>query len=165
MLADTVVKQMASPQDEEWLRQLWLREWNGETMVTCGQTYHLQQLEALIAWRGDTRVGALTYYEGGHAYELMSLNALQQGLGIGGQLMWALEHLAFAHGVSRLWLVTTNDNLDALRFYQRRGFRLIRIDSGAVDRAREIKPEIPKEGNFGIPIHDELILEKSMVIY
>ncbi|MFD0788518.1 GNAT family N-acetyltransferase, partial [Micromonospora azadirachtae] len=66
---------------------------------------------------------------------------------------------ARAAGLPRLWLITTNDNLRALRFYQRRGLRLVGVDPGAVDRARRLKPEIPLLGEDGIPLHDELILE------
>lgn len=59
----------------------------------------------------------------------------------------------------RLWLVTTNSNLDALRFYQRRGLHLVRVWPDAMNRSRELKPEIPMIGDFGIAIRDELELE------
>ena len=63
----------------------------------------------------------------------------------------------------RLWVLTTNDNVDALRFYQRRGFRLTGLHACAVDRARtQLKPEIPPEGEYGIPLRDELVLEKAL---
>jgi hypothetical protein len=58
-----------------------------------------------------------------------------------------------------VWLVTTNDNLDALRFYQRRGLRLVAVHAGAVDEARRLKPEIARVGEYGIPIRDEIELE------
>ena len=61
--------------------------------------------------------------------------------------------------VRRLWLVTTNDNLDALRFYQRRGLRIVAVSPGAVDRSRALKPEIPRLGAYGIPLRDEIVLE------
>lgn len=60
----------------------------------------------------------------------------------------------------RIWLVTTNDNLDALRFYQRRGFSLCALRPGAVDDARHtLKPSISRTGAYGIPLRDELELE------
>jgi hypothetical protein len=59
--------------------------------------------------------------------------------------------------------VTTNDNVDALRFYQRRGFRLRAVRPGAVDDARRtLKPEIPAVGEQGIPIRDEIELERAI---
>ena len=61
-----------------------------------------------------------------------------------------------------MWLVTTNDNLDALRVYQRRGFRLAELRAGAVDAARALKPSIPVTGRYGIPLRDELILVRPL---
>lgn len=70
-----------------------------------------------------------------------------------------MTRAAAAAGASRLWLVTTNDNVDALRFYQRHGFRLHALHPGAVDRSRAtLKPEIPPLGAHGIPLRDELVL-------
>lgn len=65
-------------------------------------------------------------------------------------------------GMRRLWLVTTNDNLDALRFYQRRGLRIVDVAPGAVDAARAVKPSTPLTGEYGIPLRDELTLELSL---
>ena len=65
------------------------------------------------------------------------------------------DHVEVARrvGCTQVWLTTTNDNLDALRFYQRRGFRLARIRPGAMDAARaSLKPEIPEVGSHGIPM-------------
>jgi len=83
-----------------------------------------------------------------------------EGQGAGTALLTAVEAAAAAAGCRRLWLITTNDNLDALRFYQRRGYRLAALYPGAVDEARRVKPTIPLVGNHGIPLHDELELEK-----
>ena len=70
--------------------------------------------------------------------------------------------LARRQGCTRLWVITTNDNVDALRFYQRRGFRLVRVHRGAVDRSRaSLKPEIPPVGAYGIPLRDEIELDQQ----
>ena len=75
----------------------------------------------------------------------------------------AIEALARDAGCTRLWLITTNDNVDALRFYQRRGFRLAKLHPGAVDDSRaRLKPGIPKLGDHGIPLRDELELELEL---
>ena len=65
-------------------------------------------------------------------------------------------------GVRELWLLTTNDNVDALRFYQRRGFALAELHVGGVDRARSLKPWIPSVGSDGIPMRDELVLVRRL---
>jgi GNAT superfamily N-acetyltransferase len=93
---------------------------------------------------------------------LTSLNAVAAGKGVGSALLAAVENAVRAAGACRLWLITTNDNVDALRFYQRRGFRLTRLHAGAVDEARRLKPTIPAIGEYGIPIHDEIVLEKAL---
>jgi hypothetical protein len=61
-----------------------------------------------------------------------------------------------------VWLITSNDNLNALRFYQRRGYRLAAVHRDAIVLARQIKPEIPLVGDFGIPLTDEIELEKLL---
>jgi GNAT superfamily N-acetyltransferase len=148
--------------DRRWLADLWRSEWSGETMVTRGRVHRLRDLSALIARDGDRRVGAVTFRIEDDECELLSLNASEPGRGVGGELLGAVEQAARGAGCRRLWLITTNDNLDALRFYQRRGFRLAALHPGAVDQARSLKPAISEVGNFGIPIHDEIELEKRL---
>ena len=80
--------------------------------------------------------------------------------GVGSALLAEAGRIARAAGCTRLWLITTNDNVDALRFYQRRGFRLTQVYAGAVDDARaRLKPQIPETGDYGIPLRDEIELE------
>jgi ribosomal protein S18 acetylase RimI-like enzyme len=80
-------------------------------------------------------------------------------LGTGTALLQAAVRAATAAGCARVWLITTNDNLTALRFYQRRGFRLVAVHAGAVEAARGQKPSIPTSGEHGISLRDELQLE------
>jgi ribosomal protein S18 acetylase RimI-like enzyme len=118
---------------------------------------------ALLAWAGDVLVGVATYVVDGEACELLTLHAQYQFAGVGTELVEAVVKSAREAGCRRLWLVTTNDNVDALRFYQRRGFRLTQLRPGAVDASREsLKPEIPPVGAHGIPLRDELELELTL---
>ncbi len=104
--------------------------------------------------------GVLTYVIDGEDCEVLTLHAEPRHTGAGTALLDAVARLAGEAGCSRLWLITTNDNVDALRFYQRRGFRLTNVHVGAVDDARaRLKPQIPKIGDHGIPLRDELELE------
>jgi len=77
-------------------------------------------------------------------------------------LVAAVKRAAQETGCRRLWLITTNDNLDALRLYQRRGFTLAAVHPNAAAEARRLKPEIPLIGEYGIPIRDELELEMEI---
>ena len=111
---------------------------------------------------GEAEGIAIYEVEGAHA-ELVLLEALEPARGIGTALVEALVALLAAQGVRELSLTTTNDNLGALRFYQRRGFQLVEIRPGAMDEYRKRKPMIPKVGEFGIPLRDELRLVRSIL--
>jgi GNAT superfamily N-acetyltransferase len=103
---------------------------------------------------GGQLLGMLTYVPGRDwtQCENLTLHAGEQWHGTGTALVEAVRLLARRPGCTRLWVTTTNDNVDALRFYQRRGFRLVRVHRGAVDRSRAgLKPDIPRVGAYGIP--------------
>jgi GNAT superfamily N-acetyltransferase len=119
---------------------------------------------ALLAENDDGQLlGMLTYVpqQGWEQCEVLTLHASRQWHGAGTALIEAVEQLAAQHGCARLWVITTNDNVDALRFYQRRGFQLVAVHRGAVDDSRRrLKPEITVTGAYGIPLRDEIELEK-----
>ena len=120
---------------------------------------------ALVAETADGQlVGMLTYVPGRdwQQCEILTLHADQQWHGTGTALVEAIGQLARRQGCTRLWVITTNDNIDALRFYQRRGFCLARVHRGTVDRSRAgLKPDIPPAGAYGIPLRDEIELERQ----
>jgi N-acetylglutamate synthase-like GNAT family acetyltransferase len=118
---------------------------------------------ALLGLDGDVIAGVLTYIVGGATMEVLTLNVEQQWAGCGTALLDAADRIAADAHCQRAFLITTNDNVDAVRFYQRRGFRLAELRPGAVDRSRAVlKPEIPAIGNYGIPLRDELVLDKEV---
>jgi ribosomal protein S18 acetylase RimI-like enzyme len=111
----------------------------------------------LVAEVGGQRAGIITIAESPDDVEIVAIAATEPLRGIGSALLARAPSRAAGR---RLWLVTTNDNLDALRFYQRRGFRLTEVRSGAVDWARDhLKPSLPRTGAFGIRVCDELVLD------
>ena len=117
----------------------------------------------LVAERDGRSVGVLTYVVGGADCEVLTLHADERRKGVGSALIAEVKQIARRAGCTRLWLITTNDNVDALRFYQRRGFRLKALHAGAVDDSRiRLKPEIPELGDHDIPIRDELELEHEI---
>ena len=128
-------------------------------MVVHGRVYDAAELPALLAERDGTVVGLLTYTVEDRALEVVSLDAITPRGGVGTALLAGAAELARKVGAQRLWLVTTNDNLDALRFYQRRGMRIVSVAAGALDAARALKPSIPLIGEYGIALRDELTLE------
>jgi ribosomal protein S18 acetylase RimI-like enzyme len=150
----------AGPDDRAAIDAIHEREWGGPYVVVHDVCYDLRTLPTLVAVdETGTVVGALVWQHEGDAVEVVSLAATVAGGGAGTALLAAATTTARNLGATRLWLITTNDNLPALRFYQRRGLRLVAVDPGAVDRARKIKPSIPTVGLYGIPLHDELVLQ------
>ena len=128
-----------------------------------GELLHSLDHPGLLAWSGDELVGVATYVISGVECELLTLHTHQRFTGTGTALVAGVQDMARRAGCRRLWVVTTNDNVDALRFYQRRGFRLARLRPGAVDESRAaLKPEIPTTGTYGIPLRDELELEMDL---
>jgi GNAT superfamily N-acetyltransferase len=130
-----------------------------------GELVHPLEHPALVAETdGGQLLGMLTYVpqQDGQQCEILTLHADEQWRGAGTALIEAAGQLARRQGCARLWVITTNDNVDALRFYQRRGFCLVRVHRGAVDRSRAmLKPEIPSVGAYGIPLRDEIELERQ----
>ena len=130
-----------------------------------GQLFDPLEYPALLAEDDDGQLlGMLTYVpqQGWEQCEVLTLHVSEQWHGAGTALIEAVEQLAAQYGCARLWVITTNDNVDALRFYQRRGFCLVRVHPGAVDRSRaSLKPEIPVVGAYGIPLRDEIELERA----
>ena len=129
-----------------------------------GELVHPLDHPAFVAeTAGGRLLGMLTYVPGPdwRQCEVLTLHADEQWRGAGTALIEAAGQLARRQGCTRLWVITTNDNVDALRFYQRRGFCLVRVHRGAVDRSRAtLKPEIPLVGAYGIPLRDEIELER-----
>lgn len=140
-----------------------LRGWNALRVARRGELVDPVDHPAVLAWSDGQLVGVATYVLDGDACELLTLHAATRLQGVGTALLAAVQQVARDAGCGRLWVVTTNDNVDALRFYQRRGLRLVTLRPGAVDRSREdLKPGIPRDGAYGIPLRDEIELELAL---
>ena len=141
--------------EREWVRSTIRERWGSEIVVAHGVVYEPAGLPGFVAEDEGGPVGLLTYVLQDDACEIVTIDALDEGRGIGTALIDAAKAL----GSQRLWLITTNDNARAQRFYERQGFTLVAVHEGAVDRARSAKPEIPLLGLGGVEIHDELEYE------
>jgi len=147
------------PADREWAKHILVEAWGETRMVVHGVMYQADQLPGLIAELDNKAVGLLIYHIDCANFEIVSLDSLVEGRGVGTALLKGAARQAVLEGCTRLWLVTTNDNLNALGFYQRRGFHLCALRPGEVDRSRLLKPSIPLTAANGIPIRDEIDLE------
>lgn len=145
------------------LAEFFRRRWGSTKMVIASGIYECTELAGfgVLDEEGEI-VGLITYVLRGDECEVTSLDSLRERQGLGTALLEKVEQVALENGCRVLRLTTTNDNLPALRFYQKRGFVLHRLLPGAVERSREIKPEIPLLGVDGIPIRDEIELVKIL---
>jgi GNAT superfamily N-acetyltransferase len=156
---DQIKVRPATAADHHTIVDILTRIWDGTIVVGHGVAYDASALPALLAYRGQRLAGLLTYTIRADGLEVVSIDAVVRRTGVGGALLDAAAEQAIINGAARLWLVTTNDNLDALRFYQRHGMRIAGVSPGAVDESRRIKPSIPLVGDYGIEMHDEITLE------
>ncbi len=136
--------------------------WNKRLVVTRGMAREPANLPGFVALKDGVPVGVATFFVQESEMELVTLDSFVQWQGIGTALIEAVEEEARKNSCSRLWMVTTNDNVDALRFYQCRGYVISAVHCNAVDESRKLKPNIPFDGNYGIPIRDEIELEKYL---
>ncbi len=146
--------------DADWIASLIRERWHGPYVVTRGRRHDTRCLPGIVACDGDRPVGVLLYAEEGSQIEIVTLDALEPRKGVGRLLLEAITANASRRSVRRVWLITTNDNTDAIAFYTACGFRLVAVHLDAVTESRKIKPEMPNEGVGGIPIRDELEFEK-----
>jgi GNAT superfamily N-acetyltransferase len=144
------------------LRQFWRENWGDEFVVAHGVIYHPDTLDGFIAFDGNEWVGEITYSFGDDGCEIVSLDSVREGQGLGTKLINAVIEEARKQHCKRVFLITTNDNLNALGFYQKRGFEMVKINRGAVHESRKIKPSIPLVGMNNIPLRDEIELEKNL---
>jgi RimJ/RimL family protein N-acetyltransferase len=145
--------------DRAWVIDLIKKWWAGPEVVTRGKIHHADNLPGFIAIHESERAGLITYEITGDECEIVTMNSPVEGKGAGSALIDAAKNAAKKAACHRLWLITTNDNTKALRFYQKYGFALAALHRNAVEESRKLKPEIPLTGNDGIPIRDEIEME------
>ena len=145
--------------DIPWVNQFIIKRWGAAFVVARGLVYKPAELPGFIALLDERPAGLLTYTQSDHLCGIITLDSEHEKVGIGSALVDALISHAKNTGCIRLQAITTNDNLHALSFYQKRGFRLAALHKNAIETTRKIKPGIPVIGQNDIPIRDEIELE------
>jgi len=151
-------------EDVSRLRQFWSEQWDGEFVVAHGTIRHPENVAGFVFEKDNEWIGLVTFVITQDECEITSFDSLCEGQGIGTKLMDAVAGEAQKQNCRRIFLITTNDNMHALRFYQKRGFELVALYRGAVNESRRIKPSIPLTGYDDIPIRDEIELEMKIGI-
>lgn len=146
--------------DESWMRAALEGVWGSTVVARLGVPIDAATLPALVA-RDATGapVGLLTYEIRADALEVVTIQVEREGVGIGRALMDEVRRVATRHGVTRVWLVTTDDNTRAHDFYRRWGMALVTVHRDGVARSRTVKLSIPMANARGVLIRDELEFE------
>ena len=153
-----------STADKNWIRKRIIQTWRAEIIVVHGRIFTPSTLPGFIAEISGKPVGLLTYEIAESACEIVTLESWANKRGIGSALINAVKEVATQNSCRKMWVVTTNDNTTALRFYQKLGFTIACIRIDEVYKARSMKPQIPLVGLDGITIRDEIELEMKITI-
>lgn len=151
-------------EDRNWVAHFMDKHWGSTKVVSRGRAFYGHLLPGFAAEMNDApddapTAGIITYNIEGDQCEIVTMNSLQRGIGIGMALMARVKEVAVEAGCKRIWLITTNDNLEALEYYQKRGMKLFAVHPNALVAARKIKPQIALVGKHKIPLRDEIELE------
>ncbi len=146
-------------EDRDWLAEVVTAAW-GLPVVSLSGAHDVVRLPGLVAQeeQGGARLGVLTYRTGGPGLEVVTLNSLAEGRGIGTALLAGARQRARQAG-QRLWLTTGNDNVRAIGFYQRRGMDMVALHRDFADEVRKVKPWLPRENGGEITFRHAIELE------
>jgi N-acetylglutamate synthase-like GNAT family acetyltransferase len=145
--------------DKEWIARVITQWWGSTDVVTRGKLLSVTTLPGFLAVKKGKAVGVVTYTITNMECEIVTLNSLRPRKGIGVRLVDEVKKVARSAQCARLVVITTNDNMRALQFYQHNGFTLVAVHRNALEQARRLKKEIPLFGQNGIQLRDELELE------
>lgn len=145
--------------DSIWIKKTLKENWGSHVVVSRGRIHDTSKLPGYVAIYNGSRSGLITYHIEEKQCEIVSLNSIVSGISVGSQLIEVVISFARAEDCLRVWLITTNDNTNALRFYQKRGFSIAAIYPNSIQESRKLKPTIPLLGVDEIPIKDEIELE------
>ncbi|MBL8130338.1 MAG: GNAT family N-acetyltransferase [Anaerolineae bacterium] len=159
MSPEAIIVEALTEADRGWADEWLTRYWGSPRIVSNGVMHDLSTAPGVIAWVDGARAGMLNYDIAGGSMEITSLFSIMDGIGVGTALIQAALDGARQMGLRRVWLVTTNDNTRAMRFYQRRGFTIAAVRLNQLELSRRLKPELALTGDDDIPLRDEFEFE------
>ena len=142
--------------DKEWIDKFIKAHWGSKQVVVHKTIYIPSELNGFIAENRTEKVGLITYQIINRICEIVSLDSIKENEGVGTRLVELVIKQAKELNCKKIWLVTTNDNIKAIYFYQKLGFQMVKVHVNAVAESRKIKPEIPEIANNGLLIKDEI---------
>ena len=148
-----------SNENRTMVNEFIIQHWFSTIMIVRGKEVDLSKVDGMIALENNEIKGLITYILYNGICEIMSLDSVEQSKGIGTELVHHIIDIAKESKCTRILLITTNDNINALRFYQKRGFDMVMLYHNALDKSRKLKPDIPLIGENNIPLKHEIELE------
>ncbi|MCY8207200.1 GNAT family N-acetyltransferase [Bacillus subtilis] len=143
------------------LTDFFAKHWGAPEMVISSGIFRCDELDGYaVVNESDEIIGCITYLIDGKDCEIISLDSMIENKGIGTALLQQVEETAKHAHCQRIKLITTNDNVHAMAFYQKRGYQFAAVFPNAVEKARRLKPEIPEIAENGILIQDEILFSK-----
>ena len=157
---DTIIREV---QDKSAFLTLMMRHWGSHRMMIGLRVYDCAELPllGLFSAKGEP-LAVASWAMDGEIAVLCALHALSPGQGAAIELLDAVKAAAKAKGATRLRAMLTNDNLPAMGFYQKQGFRFSGLYVEAIDHYRSVIPTIIRTGHQDIPVRDALELEIAL---
>ena len=144
------------------VNQFFIDNWFSTDMSIRGEIIDGTKLDGFLLQEENTVIGLVTYMFFGYICEIVSLDSKRENIGIGTALLKEIEKIALDNNCKKMRLITTNDNMRALQFYQKRGYCLTKLYPNAMEEVRKVKPNVPEIGDNDIPLRDEIELEKQL---
>lgn len=151
-----------SNETRDIVNQFFMDNWFSTDMSIRGEVIDGTKLDGFLLQENNTIIGLVTYTFFDDICEIVSLDSKRENIGIGSALLKEIEKIAIDNNCKKMRLITTNDNLRALQFYQKRGYYLTKLYPNAMDEVRKVKPNVPLIGDNDIPLRDEIELEKQL---
>lgn len=159
---EIVIRPFQHSDDQVWVKQITEKEWGSDKIITRGKTHFASETDGFVATASGKPVGFLTYILENNQIEALTIYVRPENrhCGVGTALFQKLiDYAKGLQNIKRIWGITTNDNIEAIKFLQQSSFRLIAIYPNALEVSRKLKPEIPRIGAHGIPLRDEIEIE------
>ena len=151
-----------SNETRDLANQFFIDNWFSTDMSIRGEIIDGTKLDGFLLQEENTIIGLVTYTFFGDICEIVSLDSKRENIGIGSALLKEIEKIAIDNNCKKMRLITTNDNMRALQFYQKRGYCLTKLYPNAMEEVRKVKPNVPALGDNDIPLRDEIELEKQL---
>ena len=152
-----------SKETRNLVNQFFIDNWYSTDISIRGEIIDGTKINGFLVKEKNAIIGLVTYTFYGDVCEIVSLDSKRENIGIGTALLQQVENVAIDNRCKKMRLITTNDNMRALQFYQKRGYCLTKLYPNAMEEVRKIKPNIPILGDNNIPLRDEIELEKILI--